>query len=69
MRSEKYSLVKEDLKRVGVGALVAILGALATYFEQTIPNIDFNAYTPLVVAINSVVVNVIRKYVAETIYK
>ena len=69
MRSEKYSLIQEDLKRIGIGLGVALLGALATYLQDIIPNVDFGAYTPLAVAINSVIVNIIRKFVADTIYK
>ena len=69
MRSEKYSLIKEDLKRIGIGLGVALLGALATYLQDAIPSIDFGAYTPLAVAINSVIVNIIRKFIDDTIYK
>ena len=69
MESKKYSLISEDLKRIGIGAMVAIIGALATYLQDTIPNIDFGAYTPIAVAINSIIVNAVRKYISETIYK
>jgi hypothetical protein len=69
MRSEKFVLVTQDLKKIGVGALIAMGGAFITYLANTIPNIDFGDYTPLIVALNSVLVNVLRKYISETIYK
>lgn len=68
MQSEKYSLVSEDLKRIGVGALVAVGGALITYLADTIPNVDFGVYTPVIVALNSILLNSLRKYLTETFY-
>ena len=68
MKSEKYELISEDLKKIGIGALVATGGALITYLAETIPNVDFGAYTPIVVAISGVLVNAVRKYLSEIIY-
>lgn len=68
MKSKKWSLIKPDLKKLAIGASIALLGALATYLQDTIPNIDFGAYTPIVVAINSVLVNAIRKFIVSTVY-
>lgn len=64
--SQRYSLNKEDLKKIGTGALMAILGALLTYITETIGQVDFKDYTPLVVAVWSIIANVIRKYIAES---
>jgi hypothetical protein len=58
-------LNKEDWKKIGIGALVAIGGVLATYLETLIPSIDFGNYTTLVVAINGIVINIIRKLVTD----
>lgn len=63
MKSQKFTLNKEDFKKVLIGAGIALLGALATYLQDTIPSIDFGVYTPVVVAINSILVNAIRKFI------
>lgn len=63
--SPRWELYREDLKKVGVGALVALGGALATYAETAIPGIDFGQWQVLVVAVNSVLVNLLRKWVTD----
>lgn len=50
-----------DLKKIGIGALVAVVGALLTYISQEITQIDFGEYTPVVVAMWSIFANVVRK--------
>jgi len=66
--SPNRTLIKQDLKRLAVGAGVALLGALATYLQDSIPNLDFGQYTPVVVAINSILVNAIRKFIVSSVY-
>ncbi len=66
--SPNWELIKKDLNKLLVGAGIALLGALATYLQQSIPNINFGAYTPLVVAINSILVNAIRKFITNSVY-
>ena len=68
MISYKFSLNSIDFKKLGIGLLIALLGALATYLQETIPGIDFGQYTLIVGAINSVVINFIRKFISETRY-
>lgn len=63
--SKRYQLNKEDLKRIGIGALVALVGALLTYLETLIPSVDFGVYTPVAVAVNSILANAVRKYLAD----
>lgn len=63
--SPRFSMNREDLKKVGKGALIALLGALITYGTETIANIDFGEWTPLAVAVFSVLANIGRKYVAD----
>ena len=65
MESTKFSFRGVDWRSVGRGALVAIGGALLTYVSTFITGHDFGAYTALVVAGWSVVVNVARKYIEE----
>jgi len=64
--SKRYSLNREDLKRIAVGASVAIGGAALTYLSDVIPNIDWGEATPIVVAAFSVLVNMIRKWMTDT---
>lgn len=61
--SKQWSLNNIDYKKILVGAGIALLGALATYLQDTIPGIDFGTWTPVIVAINSILVNTIRKFV------
>jgi hypothetical protein len=63
--SNFLSLNKEDFKRIGMGAAVAVTGALLTYLSQVITTIDFGAYTPIVVAFWGVVANIVRKWLTN----
>lgn len=67
--SSKYSLALEDLKRIGIGALVAAGGAILTYVSENVSGLDYGDMTPVVVAVLSVLVNVLRKFLADTSYK
>ena len=62
--SKKYSLNKIDLGKIGKGALVAIGGAGLAYAATTYGDVDFGVYTPFVVALLGVLINVARKYLA-----
>lgn len=64
MESPKYSLNKEDLAKIGKGAGIALAGALVVYIAEVVPNVDFGAYTPVVVAIAGILVNAARKWLA-----
>ena len=57
----KYTLGQEDLLKILKGAAVAVAGALLTYIATIVTQIDFGAYTPVVVAIASILVNAARK--------
>jgi hypothetical protein len=63
--SKKYAISKVDLKKVGTGLVIALLGSLATYMEQTCSQIDFGSWTIFIVALNSTLVNLIRKWIAD----
>ena len=62
--SLKYSLDKEDYKKIGIGAGVAVIGALLTYLTSVITNTNFGQWTPVVVTLWSVITNVVRKWIA-----
>ena len=62
MKSPAYSF-KGTLNKIATGACIALLGALATYLMDTIPTVDFGAYTGVAVALNSIFVNAIRNFI------
>ena len=66
--SQRWQLIKPDLKRIAIGAGIALLGALATYLESAIPSIDFGQWTPIIVAVNAIIINTIRKFTISTVY-
>ena len=63
--SKRFKLDMENLRKIGVGAIIAVLGALVTYGAEQIPNIDFGVYTPVAVAVASVIVNTVRKLLTD----
>lgn len=63
--SQKLSLNLLDRKKIGKGALIAVIGVLLTYVADLIPTIDFGAYTPIVVAGFSVFANIVRKWLVS----
>lgn len=65
--SQQMELNKTDWKKIAVGAGVAVAGAILTYITDTLPNVDLGAnWTPIVVALWSVIANVARKYLTES---
>lgn len=66
--SPRGEIMKQDLQKVGKGALIAGGGAFATYLLQGLTQVDYGDWTPLVVALLSVVINFARKYITETKY-
>lgn len=63
--SKRFTLNKQDLQKIATGAFVAIGGALVTYLTQVVAQIDFGDFTPVAVAVSSVLVNVARKFLAD----
>jgi len=66
--SPNWGLIKQDAKKLLVGAGIALLGSLATYLQDAVPNIDFGAYTPVIVAVNSILIATIRKFITSSVY-
>jgi len=62
--SKKLELNKEDITKVAKGLGLAVAGAGVTYLLEVIPNINFGEWTPLVVAVNSVLANFVRKWLS-----
>ena len=69
--SPRFKLVKEDLIKVGTGAGLAALSAVALYFADYIQTIDLgtNWYAPIVIALIPVFANLLRKFATENKYK
>jgi hypothetical protein len=63
MESKKFNLNIEDIKKILIGACIAMGGAFCTYLLQLLPNVDFGQFTPMVVAILSILVNALRKFI------
>jgi len=55
--SEKYTLNKEDGLKIAKGAGIAVGGAVLVYLAEVLPKVDFGEYTPIVVAILSILIN------------
>jgi hypothetical protein len=64
-KSEKYTLSLTDLKKIGKGCVLALIGAVLTYLTDLIPNVDFGTFTPVVVAAWSVLANIVRKFLTN----
>ena len=60
---QSFRLNKITLRKIGIGALIALGGALLTYISGYVSNTDFGPYTALVVAIWSILVNLFREYI------
>lgn len=64
--SSAFSLSLVDLKKLGVGMLIAVSGAVLTYGSEWVSGTSFGLWTPLIVAGWSVVANLLRKFVVDT---
>ena len=63
--SNALSINKEDLKKLGKGLLIAVLGAALTYGSEWMSGANFGSWTPMVVAGWSVAVNFLRKFIVS----
>jgi len=63
--SKMFSLNAPDRKKIGKGALIAAAGAVFTYLEGLVTMTDFGTYAPIVMAANSILVNIITKWLAN----
>ena len=63
--SKAYSFQGIDWPKIVRGALVAVAGALLTYFTVIVTETDFGAFTPIVTAGFAVVANIVRKWISE----
>jgi len=59
----KFSFDKETMKKILRGALIAGGGAVLTYLAQNLSEMNFGAYTPIVVALMSILINAAKEYI------
>ncbi len=64
--STSFSLSKTELISVLKGLGIAVGGAALTYLSSYVSGTNFGVYTPVVVALWSVVVNFCRKFFPNT---
>jgi len=62
--SKQYQLNKEDMLKVGKGALIASTGAVVDIVAGYVLQIDFGQYTPLIYMATPIIVNFVRKLLA-----
>lgn len=60
--SQKFTLNKQDLLKVGKGALIALAGALGAYLLTLVGAVDAGVYTPFVAGAISVIANLLIKF-------
>jgi len=65
MKSKAFSFEGVDWPKIMRGALVAVVGALLTYFTAIFTETDFGVWTPLVTSGFAILANVARKWVSE----
>lgn len=63
MESKKYTLNKQDLLKIGKGAVIALSGAGLTYALSKVNQIDFGQYTLVIVPILTILINAGLKFV------
>jgi len=58
----KNSFDKDTFIKIGKGALIAGAGALVYYILTAMLALDYGIYTPIMVAVLSILVNAIKEY-------
>jgi len=61
--SRRFKLDMKDLSKIGMGACMAMAGALLTYGTSVIGDIDFGQWTPIAVAVFSILANAGRRFI------
>lgn len=63
--TKKMTLTKENVRKILTGGMIALTGALVTYFAEALQGVDFGEWTPVVTAISAILVNAIREYLKD----
>ncbi len=64
-QSRRFALDGVDVRKLGTGFLIALVGAVATVLSDAAMSIDFGLWSPFVSMAISVVVNALRKWVVD----
>jgi len=64
--SQVGAMNSTDLKKIGKGLIIAVVGAVLTYGTETIPGVNLGSLTPIVVAGWSIVANFVRKWLSNS---
>ena len=67
MNSERFTIIKQDLLKIGKGALFAFGGTLIGYFLSTITDADFGKYAAAY-PLFSIGLHALYKYLTATEY-
>lgn len=51
--------------KAGRGLIVVLAGAFLTYLLDTVPNVDFGEYSPIVVSVTSTLVELARRWMTN----
>lgn len=60
---KSFSFDKETVRKIFKGAAIAASGAVLTYLAQYISSADFGVYTPVVVAVSSIIINAGKEFI------
>lgn len=60
---KSFSFDKETVKKIIKGAAIASAGAALTYLAQYVSSEDFGVYTPVVVAVSSILINACKEFI------
>lgn len=63
MKSKRFTLNQGDVIKILTGAGIAMGGALVTYLTQIVGEIDLKEWTPVFVAIASIGINALKKFI------
>ena len=58
----KNSFDNQTVKKIIRGALITGAGAILTYLASALSEVDFGAYTPIVMLVMAVLVNTVREF-------
>jgi len=61
-----FSFDQATMVKIGKGILIAVGGALITYLAQFVGNTNFGVYTPVVVSVSAIIINIVKEYIAGT---
>lgn len=63
MSQKAYSFDKVTFGKIARGAAIAAAGAVLTYLAQYVSSADFGVYTPVVVAVSSILINACKEFI------